>query len=162
MGQYARGLTYTDRALHGFVEGLRHLHKPTVVVLYGDHLPGVYPDSVFEDNTQRPLHQTPFLVWANVPGPRRREPVTSPIFFMDLALERTDAAVPPYYALLHRLRQQVSAMDGGMMLDSRGHRLRPPALLAAARLLLRDYRLVQYDLSFGKRYSEESMFRDVR
>ncbi|MDX6300114.1 MAG: hypothetical protein QOF53_1328 [Nocardioidaceae bacterium] len=162
IGQYARGLTYTDRALHGFLDGLRRLDKPTVVVFYGDHLPGVYPGSVSEDNTERAMHQTPFLVWANFAGPHLQEPVTSPIFFMDLALERADADVPPYYALLHRLRQQVSAMDGGMMFDAHGHRVRPSALARAARRLLRDYRLVQYDLSFGKRYSEEPMFRDVR
>jgi Sulfatase len=162
IGQYARGLTYTDRALHGFLDGLRHLGEPTVVVFYGDHLPGVYPDSVFEDNTARALHQTPFLVWASFAGPRRQEPVTSPIFFMDLALERADATVPPYYAMLHLLRQQVPAMDGGMTFDARGHLVRGTALPADARRLMRDYRLVQYDLSFGSRYSEEPMFRDVR
>ena len=162
IGQYARGLTYTDQALHGFLQGVRHLDEPTVVVFYGDHLPGVYPDSVFEDNTARAMHQPPFLVWGSFPGFRRQEPVTSPIFFMDLALERADATVPPYYALLHRLRQHVAAMDGGMMFDAHGHRLRPRTLPAAARRALRDYRLVQYDLSFGKRYTEQAMFRDVR
>jgi hypothetical protein len=161
IGQYARGLSYTDRALRGFLDGLGHLDEPTVVVFYGDHLPGVYPDSVFEDNTARTLHQTPFLVWANFAGPRRREPVTSPIFFMDLALERADAAVPPYYALLHLLHREVPAMDGGMVFDADGRRVPRAALPARAERLLRDYRLVQYDLSFGKRYSEPTMLRDV-
>jgi phosphoglycerol transferase MdoB-like AlkP superfamily enzyme len=162
ISQYARGLSHTDRALRGLLHGLRSLARPTVVVFYGDHLPGVYPDSVFEANSPRAMHETPFLVWSDLDGPRRAQPVTSPVFFMDLALERADASVPPYYALLHELRQRVPAMDGGMTFDAHGRRLRAGALSPAARRLLRDYRLVEYDLSVGRRYSEKAMFSTAR
>ncbi|QNN54487.1 LTA synthase family protein [Nocardioides mesophilus] len=157
-GQYTRGLEHTDAALRAVLGRLRHLDEPTVVVLYGDHLPGTYPDDVVRANDETTLHRTPYVVWANVPGRRETPDLVSPTHFVDLALERLDAAVPPYYALLERLRDEVPAMDTGMRYDAGGHRVRPGRLSPRAARVLRDYRLVQYDLSVGKRYSEKTMF----
>jgi hypothetical protein len=129
-----------------------------VVVFYGDHLPGGYPQSVFAANDNLAMHRTPFFVWANFPGPEAPQPTTSPAHFMDLALQRADAAVPPYYAMLQELRHAVPAMEDGLLLGPRGQRLRPGHLSAGTSRLLHDYRLVQYDLSVGHRYSKRGMF----
>lgn len=161
IGQYVRGLTHTDRAVKELIDGLTGFDEPTVVVFYGDHLPGSYPDEVFLANGRRAMHRTPFFVWANFPGERQEQPITSPIHFMDLVLERADAAVPPYYALLHELRHEIPAMDSGMIFDVHNRPLRPGELSERATRLLRDYRLVQYDLSVGERYSEDAMFDRV-
>ncbi len=157
-GQYARGLSHTDRALEGFIDGLRRIDEPTVVVFYGDHLPASYPQSVLAANTARSLHQTPFFVWANFPGPSAPQPTTSPTHFMDLVFERADAAVPPYYALLTELRREIPADEGDSLFDASGRPVRRGQVSARGARLLRDYRLVQYDLSGGKRYSEAAMF----
>ncbi len=162
LGHYVRGLTHTDRALEEFIDRLRRFDEKTVVVLYGDHLPGaVYPESVLDANTRRTMHQTPFLVWANFPGPAVRQPTTSPIHFFGLVLERADAPVPPYYALLHELQQEIPAMDSGLMVGSDNQLLRETQLSDRAARLLRDYRMVQYDLTTGKRYSADAMFAPV-
>ena len=158
LGQYARGLTYTDRALHQLIDRLRSSPEKTVVVFYGDHLPGSYPDSVFAANGDETMHQTPFFVWANFPGPTSPQPTTSPAHFMDLALQRANAAVPPYYALLQELRETVPTMEDGTLLDPRGHRLDAHRLPARTARLLHDYRMVEYDLSVGHRYSERGLF----
>lgn len=157
IGQYVRGLAHTDEALKELIGRLSRFEEKTVVVFYGDHLPGSYPDSVVEANSTRDMHQTPFFVWANFAGPDEAQPITSPTHFMDLVLERTGAAVPPYYALLHELRQEIPAMDSGMLFDSASRRVRPGELTDRAARLLRDYRMVQYDLAVGKRYSEDAM-----
>jgi phosphoglycerol transferase MdoB-like AlkP superfamily enzyme len=162
LGQYARGLAYTDHAVRHLIRRLRRSDEKTVVVFYGDHLPGVYPDSVFEANSTRALHETPFFVWSNFPGADRAQPTTSPNHFVDLVLGHVGAKVPPYYALLHRLRQEVSAMDSGLLVDDRDRAVRPDQLSPRAIRLLHDYRLVQYDLSVGERLSEETMFAPVR
>jgi len=159
IAQYVRGLSYSDEALRDLVEALRSSDEKTVLVLYGDHLPGVYPGSVLEANSRRSMHETPFLVWSNFPGPRGRQPTTSPIHFMDLLLERAHAAVPPYYALLQQLRHQLPAMDGGMAVDASDRLVDRAHLSTRAAALLRDYRLVQYDLSVGRRYSARAMFQ---
>ena len=158
IGHYVRGLTHTDEALDDLVDRLTRLDEPTVMVFYGDHQPGAYPDSVFDANTPLEMHRTPFFVWANFPGPEAAQPLTSPTHFMDLVLARADAHVPPYYALLHELREEIPAMDRGMMFGPDGRRVRPDALSPRAARLLRDYALVQYDLSVGERHAEALLF----
>ena len=158
IGQYARGLEHSDGALRQFIARLRASQESTVVVFYGDHLPGGYPQPVFAANDDLTMHQTPFFVWANFPGPTVPQPTTSPTHFVDLALQRAGAAVPPYYALLEELRHAVPAMEDGLLLGPHGERLRPGHLPARTSRLMHDYRLVQYDLSVGHRYSRRGMF----
>lgn len=158
VSHYVRGLEHSDEALEDLIGDLSRSHERTLLVFYGDHLPGIYPDSVFSANGARALMRTPFLVWANFPGPDDEQPLTSPTHFMDLLFERANAAVPPYYALLHELRQEMPAMDNGRFYDPEGHPLRRADLSPRALQLLHDYRLVQYDLSVGRRYSVDTMF----
>jgi phosphoglycerol transferase MdoB-like AlkP superfamily enzyme len=158
VGQYVRGLSHTDEALRDLIGDLRRSDERTIVVFYGDHLPPTYPDTVFQRNGRRAMHETPYFVWANFAGPTVRAPMVSPIHFLDLVLEHADAPVPPYYELLRRLRRQVPAMGGGMMVDADGDAVRPDRLSDEATKVLHDYRLVQYDLAAGKRYSERAMF----
>jgi hypothetical protein len=77
---------------------------------------------------------------------------------MDLALQRAHAAVPPYYALLEELRRAVPGMDGGVLIDADDRQVLGDQLSPRALRLLHDYRMVQYDLSVGKRYTERAMF----
>jgi hypothetical protein len=162
IGHYVRGLTHTDQALRALIGDLRSLDEPTVLLFYGDHQPGSYPESVKRANSRAAMHQTPFLVWANFSGPAQPRPVVSPIHFVDLLMERADAPVPPYYALLHRLRERLPAMDAGMWFGPDGRRTRRHDLSPRAERVLLDYRMVQYDLSVGHRYSLSAMLRVPR
>jgi phosphoglycerol transferase MdoB-like AlkP superfamily enzyme len=157
-GQYARGLAISDAAVADLIGWLRDFDEPTVVAFYGDHLPSVYPPGVFERTGPRGMHETPFFVWSNVAGRTAPQPLTSPTHLVDLALERTGAAVPPYYALLQEVRRRLPAMANGRMYDAHGRPVRPAGLSTADAALLRDYRMVQYDLSVGERWSEQAMF----
>lgn len=134
-------------------------HEKTVVLLYGDHLPGLYPPTVHEANGDLRMHQTPFVLWSNFTSfPRRELPVTSPTHFIPLILDAMDAPVPPYYALLKAVADEVPAMEGNTVLAADGSRLDDARLSPQARETLDDYRLVQYDLSVGHRYALRSMF----
>jgi phosphoglycerol transferase MdoB-like AlkP superfamily enzyme len=159
-GQYLRGLTHSDAALRDLVGELENLDEPTVLVMYGDHLPGTYPDAVHQANGSL-MKQTPFLVWSNFPAPRIEERLVSPTHFTDLLVQHADSAVTPYLALLTRLREEVPAMDATVLYDDQGRRIARDRLSPRAARLLEDYRLVQYDLAVGGRYSEDVML-DVR
>jgi hypothetical protein len=73
-------------------------------------------------------------------------------------LERANAYVAPYHALLTELEREIPAMKADFMIGPDGRRLWPEDLTPRARRLLRDYELVQYDLSVGERYAEEELF----
>jgi hypothetical protein len=114
------------------------------------------------------MHRTPYFVWANfpdraldagqTPAPTSTAgTVVSPTHFVDLAAERAGAAVTPYYALLTELRQQVPALEGRTAAGPDGTPVSRRHLSHRGRRLLADYRLVQYDLSVGRRYSEHGL-----
>lgn len=158
-GQYLRGLLHSDDALRRMVAGLERLPEPTALVVYGDHLPGTWPEPVRELNGRFALRQTPYLVWTNM-GPRRIEqPFTGPVHFTDLLMEQLDAPVSPYLALLTLLRREVPAMEGRVRYDRTGRVFAADELSLRARRLLHDYRLLQYDLVGGSGYSEATLLR---
>lgn len=158
-GQYLRGLLHSDDALRRMVAGLERLAEPTALVLYGDHLPGTWPEPVRELNGRFALRQTPYLVWSNTGDRQVEQPFTGPVHFTDLLMEQLDAPVSPYLALLTLLRREVPAMEGRLRYDATGQVLSAAELSPRARRLLHDYRLLQYDLAGGSRYSEATLLR---
>jgi phosphoglycerol transferase MdoB-like AlkP superfamily enzyme len=156
---YARGLKHTDDALRDFIGDLERSPEKTVVLFYGDHQPAFWSEETRRLNSDRAMKETPFFVWSNFREPTPRElPTTSPIHFMPHVFEEIGAEIPPYYALLHELEQEVPAMEHGIMIGPDDEALAEADLSDRARELLRDYRLVQYDLSVGQRYSQEELF----
>lgn len=155
---YLRGLSYSDRAMRKFLAALASSDEKTAVVFFGDHLPPVWPDHVAEQNGVVGMRTTPFFLWSNYLTLDDREPLTSPIYFLPLLLDQLGAPLPPYYELLRELHEEVPAMRAGQLYGEDGQPLDPDQLSDRGRQLLRDYRLVQYDLSVGRRYSQDALF----
>jgi len=159
ISNYARGLSYTDKALADFLARLRKSDEKTVVIFYGDHLPGIYDSGIRDTNGDLMIHQTPFFIWSNtgeeIADP---QPVTSPIFFLPLLYELADAPIPPYYALLQQLHAQVPAIEQGRILSPTGQQLERTELPRKAQELLNDAQIVQYDFSIGDRYAVDQMW----
>ncbi|MGN6576866.1 MAG: LTA synthase family protein [Nocardioides sp.] len=156
---YGRGLQYTDAALRDFIAELRDIDEPTAVVFYGDHQPAFWPESVREANGELAMHSTPFFFWANTPLKKQDlAAVTSPVFFLPLLYQSLGVELPPYYALLLDLYDELPAMEQNTYLSSTGQPVSPAELNPRAKQLLHDYRLVQYDLSIGRRYSQADLF----
>jgi hypothetical protein len=158
IGQYARGLQHTDAALAEFLDDLEASDEKSVVLFYGDHLPGIYDAEVKDANGGLDLYETPFFVWSSEGNTHRPTPVTSPAFFLPLVYRVADAPVPPYLALLDRLHDHVSALQQGRILTSDGTETPEDSLDPRSEQLLDDMRLVQYDFSIGERYSVDRMW----
>lgn len=159
ISNYARGLAHTDKALADFLGRLKKSKEKTVVIFYGDHLPGIYDSEIRDTNGDLTIHQTPFFLWSNrgkqVADP---QPVTSPIYFLPLLYELADAPIPPYYALLQRLHARVPAIEQGRILNPAGQLVERSALPVPAQTLLDDAQLIQYDFSIGERFAVETMW----
>lgn len=160
IGQYARGLEHTDEALAAFLDELEDGPEKTVVLFYGDHLPGIYDSSIKNANKGIPLHSTPFFIWSNQPGHNvaRALSTTSPAFFLPLLHEVADAPVPPYLALLGETHRHISAIQQGRLLDARGDEVDESQLDPRSAQLLGDLRLVQFDFSIGARFAVDRMW----
>ncbi|MDZ5623076.1 LTA synthase family protein [Nocardioides sp. HM23] len=159
IGQYARGLEHTDVALADFFHELETSDEKTVVLFYGDHLPGIYDSDVKNANNDGlGLYETPFFVWNSEGNVHRPMPLTSPAFFLPLVYRAADAPVPPYLALLDRMHRRISALQHGRIVTSDGAETPEESLDSRSAQLLEDMRLVQYDFSIGERYAVDELW----
>ena len=68
---YLEGLDHTDKQLGAFIDSLKELDEPTVVVFIGDHMPFFSSDcDVYEvlgvaDGQSEIIYEQSYLVWAN-------------------------------------------------------------------------------------------------
>lgn len=170
LSTYAKGMQYTDAATADFLDQLDHIDKPITVVFYGDHAAGIYGTTGSADDTDTlGLHETDYFIWSNAAtwnGTRRSEPRTaqysSSNYFMAQTATHLNARVSPYLAFLTRMHEAVPAMSvpaagspdphTPTYLDMDGTPISAAEMSDETLDLLRDYRLIQYDLTAGKHY----------
>ena len=132
---YLSLLRQSDDALKHLVTYLSGLDEPTLLVIFGDHLPGnnncfnSFYENMFGKSiadlslaeTQK-LYETPFMIWANYDLPADDIDVISPNFLGDYVLKLSGAATSPYFAEVDQLSEEIQAMSGKMILMKNGVR----------------------------------------
>lgn len=156
-GQYLRGLKATDEALEAFVADLAEFDEPTIVLLYGDHLPSVWPEAVLAASGPLGRYQTPWVVFANFPTTKQDPGMISANQLMNQVLDSAGATHTPWTALLHELAGEVPAMERTAWLAPDGSQLSEDDLTDRARELLADYQLAQYDMAAGQGFATEGL-----
>lgn len=99
---------------------------------------------------------------------------TSPNYFMEMASEHMNAKVSPYLAFLSTVRTKLPAVkrlvlgEGGFTndtsttyLDKNGDVVKRKDLSKQQKTLLKEYRLIQYDMTAGKGYLANTDFFNV-
>ena len=141
---YSRLLTFTDTATQSFLESLSKIDKKITVVFYGDHLPGLYPESAFKNNPES-QYQTDYFIWSNFDAPKLNYPLVNSSDFSAMVFEQTNSKVSPYYALLTEVLKKASV-------DKK-------ALEGEAQEIAEDLKMVEYDLISGKDYLSKDFFK---
>jgi len=159
LSAFSTGLHYSDGAMKDFLAQLKDSPEKTAVVFYGDHAPPFWPRAKNFHENEEQLRKTPFFLWTNFEKlPHQDLGLNSPTQFLPLLFDQLKAPVTPYYALLDAVREQVPAMALGEYHAADGQVVNDPKDLdPQAQALLSDYRMVQYDLTIGQRYSEDTM-----
>lgn len=183
---YMKGVNITDQATADFLNQLDAMDKPVTMIFYGDHLPSDYTTAAADRHNDLTLHETDYFIWSNQASGSAGSGVkldpdkdstsyTSPNYFMTLASEHMDAKVSPYLAFLSSVRDDLPAMErlvlgtGGFTddtsttyLDKNGDTIKRKNLSEQQREILKEYRLVQYDMTAGKNYLAGTTFFDVK
>ena len=164
---YTAGINYTDKAVKQFIKQINKIQKPITVVFYGDHLPGIYNNSMAKDGTK--LHETDYFIYSNTyareHGARTltsNTKVVSPNDFMAMVAEQTNSKVTPYLALMTKIYEDLPAVSINtgqnnstaslQFTNSKGQVVKYSHLTKKQKRLWQDYKLVQYDLTAGKQY----------
>lgn len=180
---YAKGVSLTDTATKKFLDELDQIDRPITVIWYGDHLPGIYDTASKSQKNTLALHETDYFIWSNKATknakklPASDSAYSSPNYFMAQAAAQTDSKVSPYLAFLTRMHEAVPALEPPVMngiqvwdriptgeqlnVMSDGRSVATAKLPAKAQRLLRDYRLIQYDMTAGKNYLRSTGFVDL-
>ena len=136
--EYVRLLSYTDAATKDFLDSLSEVDEDVTVVFYGDHLPGLYPDSAFasDPNSQ---YLTDYFIWSNHETAKLDYPLVNSSDFTAELLAHTNSKVSPYYALLTSVLENASVDKEGELTEEEEE-------------VANDLRLIQYDITVGKSY----------
>ncbi len=143
----------SDDALRELITYYEACDEPTMIMFFGDHQPKVEDDfynMVYGGNlAEAPLdvqnlkYTTPFFIWANYDIKEQDLGVTSANYLPELVLEAADVALPPYYQLLHEMREKYPVFSVNEVIDEAGNNLSYEDVMDDP--LVRDYRFLEYN-----------------
>jgi phosphoglycerol transferase MdoB-like AlkP superfamily enzyme len=156
--RYASAIHHADQALAKLVAHFEQQSRKTIIVIFGDHLPGLA--SVFDDikpfqgDKNYLKFRTPMRIWSNFDLPKGDRVVSANLlmaFLVDL-LKLDLLTFPSHFQLVREIFKNVDVLSG-IIQDKQGirySRQNPPEYLEK---LIHEYNMIQYDLLEGKRYS---------
>lgn len=159
LSNYASGIYDADRAYEKLINSLKSSDKPTLVYYFGDHLPrlgkpiGVYDVynalNYFNDkekiDTDINSYITPIAIWSNYKGISPIASKVSPAQLSLHILKESGVSYPIYFNILDQLNKEHPYLQNHLS----GKELQNEELV-------KDYKLIQYDLLFGNQYLNEN------
>lgn len=171
---YAEGASDADAGLKRLLDWASKRKRKTVVAFFGDHLPPlgpVYVETGFMKDQvasrRAPAaemareHDTPLVVWSNRGGTVKDIGAVSPAF-IPLHVLRTAGITHPYYTgFLGRMHRQFHVVDRNMLISADGKDFPDWARKRPIDPAITDFRLLQYDMMFGKRSGTWKFFPEA-
>ncbi|QCR33995.1 LTA synthase family protein [Lysinibacillus sp. SGAir0095] len=165
---YATGISDSDYELSRMIKYFNNSEEPTLIVMFGDHLPSlgtemaVYNETGFLNSensyleNQSLIRQTPLVVWKNFGDQVKVPDLLSPAFLSPIIFENAGLEMPKYYEFLKKFSTQLPGYISTVKVDSNGDLYNKTP--EESRELEEMYEMLQYDLLFGKQYSKEYLF----
>ena len=163
---YGTGITHSDAMLKELLDELANFDEPTLVVFFGDHLPYlnqtyVETNFVMDDSKKTleeelKLKETPLVAWNNYG--KEIEPVgsISTFYLAPKILEWAELAKPKYYQFTEAFSEKLPGYTNIVKMDEKGNLMVDTPEQYSE--LEKQFKLLQYDLFAGKRYSFDEMF----
>ncbi|TIP10270.1 LTA synthase family protein [Mesorhizobium sp.] len=171
---FTEGASDADKGLGRLVEWAKNRKRPTVIAFFGDHLPPlgpVYVETGFLKDNVAPRkeppdlmllhHQTPLVVWSNRTGPAEEMEAVSPAFLPYHILTTAGISHPYYTGFLGQMREHYRVVDRNLLLTPAGEATPDWARKKEIDPAIRDFRLLQYDMMFGKRRAAPDFFPET-
>jgi hypothetical protein len=149
---YLESLNSADAALGEFIDGIAERDRKTIVVFWGDHLPGVYDDLEKTDVKEGLQYNTPFFIYANYDLAQAELGMISPNYISTTVLDKLNMKKPAFYYLLDELKETTPILT----LPYFG-KDEPEETDA-----LRAYQLIEYDMLKGGAYAEKLGFFEIQ
>ncbi|MGM0125330.1 hypothetical protein IGI37_002728 [Enterococcus sp. AZ194] len=160
---YLQDVSYSSQALKEFLINLKNIKRQTLVVFWGDHLPGIYSEEVQAENEESTLHETQFLMYdntGNLTNSDTHTAVTSPFYFASDLMEQSNQPTTGFYQLLTTVQKELPAFERNLYYQN-GQWVKEISQSTKEATAYEDYQLIQYDIVAGKQYSlAENFFKE--
>lgn len=140
IANYLQTLHSADEALGKLVKQIDETKQKTVLVFWGDHLPGLYSNLEGSDLK----YQTPILVYSNFGDGKKLGVISSNYISLEL-LNYIDVKMPAYYYLLADTKKADPVLAKSYFENKSPKETDE----------LKDYEMIEYDLLSGKQYSKK-------
>lgn len=158
VNNYLQDVAYSSEALNGFLQQVDQLDRRTLVVFWGDHLPGIYSEELQAENEDTTLHETEFLMYDNRHQlENQQNVVTSPFYFAADLFQQAQLPISGFQQLLLQMQEIMPAFEKQMYYRNGSFRTER-SLNQAQEEIYQAYQLIQYDIVAGKQYSLEGNF----
>ena len=172
---YAENVADADAGLKRLIDWASQRKRKTIIAFFGDHLPPLGPVYVETGFMKEPVasrrtpvaemsreHETPLVVWSNRGGAVKDIGAVSPAF-VPLHVLRSAGIKHPYYTgFLGRMLNQFRVIDRNMLIGTDGKAFPDWARKKEIDPAIRDFRLLQYDMMFGKRDATWEFFPELQ
>jgi Phosphoglycerol transferase and related proteins, alkaline phosphatase superfamily len=173
LATYSHGVKESDDALALLLDWARKRERETIVVFFGDHLPAlgtVYTESGYmpfktgarkaEPERMKREHETPLVIWSNRNGVRSDVGVISPALIPYHLVSEAGFEHPYYSGFLGKVAERYAVIDRYLLIDADGEATEDWARRPGIDAVIRDYRLLQYDIMFGDGRALDRFFPD--
>ena len=172
---YVENVADADAGLKRLIDWASQRKRKTIIAFFGDHLPPLGPVYVETGFMKEPVasrrtpvaemsreHETPLVVWSNRGGAVKDIGAVSPAF-VPLHVLRSAGIKHPYYTgFLGRMLNQFRVIDRNMLIGTDGKAFPDWARKKEIDPAIRDFRLLQYDMMFGKRDATWEFFPELQ
>jgi phosphoglycerol transferase MdoB-like AlkP superfamily enzyme len=170
---YAQGTADADAALAELMSHFEESDERAVIVFFGDHMPTLGLDyQIYKETGYVPMgngeegwelddvyrmRQTPLVFWNNFGAELPDLEVLSASFVGPHTLEMAGIRQPAFFRFLREFEQTMPGYSRDVKVDDEGdlYRVTPDEVDP----LRETYMQIQYDILFGKRYSQDSLFK---
>lgn len=119
--QYLSLIKKSDDAFRELVEYFKEQDEPTLIIMYGDHQPGIH-DEFYEKLYGKDLgdlelselqdkYQVPFVIWANYDIEEATIPALSANYLASYVLETAGLEMTPYQRYLYDLSKKIPVIN---------------------------------------------------
>lgn len=165
---YLSLLNESDHAFELLIHHFEDVDEPTMIVMFGDHLPSIeeaFYEELFggESGTLsieqvQMRYRTPFVIWTNYPQNSIEEECMSANYLGSRILELTGMKLPGYNQFLLELKKSIPIIGIGAVCDSDGQWYSMNEIPPEYEQKLNDYKVLQYNRIFDRKNTVTNFF----
>ena len=167
--KYLTLIQESDKAFEQLISYFEQVEEPTVILMFGDHMPSDYITNVIARITgydqessleeYQKSYQVPFLMWSNF-GLEKDESMemTSVNYLGAYLLDRLNLPLTPYQEYLLKLRESLPVICAGTYMDTEGVYHSYSETDEKNQELLNEYNILQYNHLTDWKHRVNSLF----